>query len=418
MNEEMLNIWRKLMDSGTLSLSQEEYAQAEGYFVQSVGLARQLEVPEIVAFALRLLATSRVKLGKLEMAESGFHEALAICESIENAKGMAEAWAGLASVLLGRELFAQAAEAYERSIEVYPLTSPSLRLGMLYSDLGQAYSLLEQWEKARHAYGRACELCSLNGYMKGTGELEVLIGEICYRLGEKKDAETWLKKACQDFAKLNDLSTLADALQYLAFIYYDQNELEIAREQERRAVGLWIQLGMEQEASESCYFLSKIEQNLGDKEAEEYLELSIDLYAQEDFGLGMRYHSLAGLALTALDLPKAQGHYNEALRLFEQVREDGKAGEVCETLAVLADLEGHKKEALAYYTQAVKHLQGYPDQVIETLQSLATFFEKYRDYRNALETYWQALRTARENGLESDGIELAVQRVSKLWRKK
>ncbi len=418
MNEQMLSVWRALMDAGTQCLSHEEYKAAEGYFAQSVGTARQMEVPEILAFTLRLLATTQVKLGKLEIAETGFHEALAICETIANAKGMAEAWAGMASIFLGRGLFQEAASAYERSIEVYPVTSPPLRLGMLYSDLGQAYASLEEWEKALRAYDQARQLCHIHGYLKGKGELEVLIGEIFYRQGKKKEAETCLKKACQDFALLQDLPTLANALQYLALIHYDQDELELAREAERRAVVLWIKFGMKSEASESCYFLSKIEQNLGDKEAQQYLELSIALYIREDLGLAMRYQSLAGLALTALDLPKADEYFTEALRLFELVQEDEKAGEVCETLAFLADVDGRRKEALAYYFQAVEYLKGYPIQVLDALQSLAACHEKYRDHRRALETYWKALRVAREHGLESEGIELAIQHISKLWRKK
>ena len=418
MDEQMLDNWRARMDAGTQCLSREQYKEAEECFRASAELAFQMDVPVILAFTLRLLATTRVKLGRLDSAEKGFNEALAICERIDNAKGMAEAWAGLASVFSARGLFEQAAEAYERSIAVYPESSPLLRLGMLYSDLGQVYSSLQNWDKALSAYDRARELCRLQAYSKGEAELEVLMGEIFYRQGKNKEAERWLKKACQDFALLGEWQTLANALQYLAFIYFDQNKSELARHAQQRAVAIFVHLLMTEEASESCYFLSKIEQTLGGEEAEQYLELSIELYDREDLGLAMRYQSLAGLALTALDLPKAEGYFTEALRLFEAVQEKVKAGEVCQTLAMLADVDGRRNTAREYYLRAVELEEGHPALVLEALQGLAGFYEKYLEYRNALETYWSALKTAREYDLDMEIIEQSIQRVSKLWRKR
>ncbi|MHB1651200.1 MAG: tetratricopeptide repeat protein [Desulfitobacteriaceae bacterium] len=419
MNEQLVNTWRTFMDEGTRCLSKEDYQKAEGYFSQSAVTARQLGVPEILAFTLRLLATTRVKLGELEVAESGLREALIICEDIQNAKGMAEAWAGLASVALGRSLFQEAVQFYEQSIAIYPLSSPPLRLGMLYSDLGQAYTYLEDWEKALKAYLSAKELCHTHGYPKGEGELEVLIGEVFYRQGLKREAELWLKKACQVFVVLGDVPILANALQYLAFIYYDQNKMELAREAQQRAVVLWVGQDMKLEASESCYFLSKIEQNIGQAgESELYLELSIQLYGQEDLGLALRYQSLAGLALTGLDLPKAEVYFTKSLELFERLHEEIKAGEVCETLAFLVDLDGRKKEALVYHKKAVAKLSGNAPMAVEAIQGIAAFYEKHLNYRKALEASWSALKIVRENELDSEAIELAIQRISRAWRRR
>lgn len=419
MNEEMLNTWRSLMDDGTRCLAKEEYEKAEVFFSESALTARQLGVPEIMAFTLRLLATTRVKLGALEVAETGFWEALKICEDIQNAKGMSEALAGLASVALNRKTISEAIRYYVQSIAVYPSSSPALRLSILYSDLGQAYSLLEDWDNALTAYQKAQELCHEHNYLKGEGELIVLIGEIFFRRGEKQTAEEWLKKACQLFAVIKDFSTMANSLQYLAFIYYDQNKMELAKETQLRAVGLWLKQDMKEEASESCYFLSKIEQNLGQtSEAELYLEQSIDLYPIKDIGLATRYQSLASLALTNFDLVKAERYFIEASNLFEKLNEETKVGEVYVTLAFLVDFDGRKNEALNYHQKAVAKLSGNASMEIEAKQSLAAFYEKYADYRKAIETYWSTLKTARENNFETESIEISIQRISRLWRKK
>lgn len=419
MNEQLLSIWRSFMDEGTRCLSQEDYEGAEKCFVQSSGIAEQIAVPEVLAFSLRLLATTRVKLGELESAEQGFQTALEICQDVQNAKGMAEAWVGLASVALGRGQFPEATDYYKRSIAVYPTSSPKLRLGMIYSDLGQAYSYLESWDQALQAYDQAQELCHHYGYPKGEGELKVIIGEIFYRQGHKMEAEKWFKDACRVFAGIDDPPTLANALQYTAFIYYDQNRVELAGEVQRRVVALWLKHNILQEASESCYFLSKIEQELGEiSEAEAYIELSIQLYQEKDVGLALRYQSLAGLALTALDLGKAEENFLAALNLFELLREEIKAGEVCETLAFLADFDGRKQEALHYHQRAAQLLSSSPVLMLEAAQGLAVFYEKHRDYRKALETYWNGLNLARQHGLDSEELEGAIQRISRVVRRK
>ncbi|CAA7601239.1 TPR repeat region circular profile [Acididesulfobacillus acetoxydans] len=419
MDEHLLDFWRRVMDEGTRRLGRAEYKEAESFFRQGASTAEQLEAPEVLAFSVRLLATVRVKLGELESAETGFRQALGICQKVDNAKGMAEAWAGLASVSLGRGSFAQAAQYCELAISVYPPTSPPLRLGMLYSDLGQAYAQLELWEKALKAYDRAQDLCHRYGYPKGEGELKVLMGEICYRRGDKKKAEDWFKEACRIFAGLGDPATLANALQYMAFIYYDQNRMELAEEILRRAVALWLKCDMPAEASESCYFLSKIEQNLGaGSEAEAYIELSIKLYEKEDIGLALRYQSLAGIALTDLELVKAEKYFLQALNRFQALGDNNKAGEIFQTLAVLADLDERRTEALGYHEKAIETLSAADSPAVEARQGLALFYEKHHNYRKALETFWTALQIARENGLDSGELETAIQRVSRLLRKK
>ncbi|KLU62207.1 tetratricopeptide repeat protein [Peptococcaceae bacterium CEB3] len=419
MDEQLLGFWRRVMDEGTRRLGRAEYQEAESFFQQGASTAERLGAPEVLAFSVRLLATVRVKLGELESAETGFSRALEICQNVDNAKGMAEAWAGLASVAFGRGAFAQAVRYYEQAISVYPPASPPLRLGMLYSDLGQAYALLELWEKALRAYDRAQDLCHRHGYPKGEGELKVLMGEICYRRGEKKKAEDWFKEACRIFAALGDPATLANALQYMAFIYYDQNRMKPAEEILRRAIALWLLCDMPAEASESCYFLSKIEQNLGTGgEAEAYIELSIKLYEKEDIGLALRYQSLAGIALTDLELVKAEKYFLQALNLFRVLGDENKAGEIFQTLAVLADLDGRQTEARGYHEKAIEALSAAGSLAVEARQGLALFYEKHHNYRKALETFWTALQMARESGLDSEELETGIQRVSRLLRKK
>ncbi|NMA69013.1 MAG: tetratricopeptide repeat protein, partial [Desulfitobacterium sp.] len=108
MFDDSLEIWRTLMEKGTSHMGQAEYTRAEEHFKRALRIANQLNVPLVKAFSLRLLATVEVKLGKSEVAERSFREALQICEEVANFKGMSEALAGLASVEVEKNNFEEA----------------------------------------------------------------------------------------------------------------------------------------------------------------------------------------------------------------------------------------------------------------------------------------------------------------------
>lgn len=415
MYEGELSVWRNLMEDGTQCLGEEQYVKAEKYYSQALILAHQLSVPEIIAFTLRLLATVRVRLGYLELSEEGFQSALHICQEVENAKGMAEAWSGLASVSVKRGMFQAACTEYEQAIAIYPTTSPPLRLGMLYADLGQVYATLADWSKARSAYAQAQEICRANGFLKGEGELDVLIGELCFQQKQKVEAIKSLQHACWVFIQIFDIISLTNALQYLALLYFEQNEMRSAFECQQRAVALCLKFDKKHLFSESCFFLSKIEQSIDLlEEAKYYLELSIQFYPEQDFELALRYQSLANLLLLTMDFPKAELCYLKSLSLYETLGDELHIGEVCEALTVLKETRenGANKEEVEVHS---KIQGGFP---IEALIRLAEFYEERRNYRNALECYWRALEMGRDAEIKTEWIEARVQKVSKNIRRK
>ena len=419
MNDGELSDWRNLMEVGTQCLGEEQYLKAEDYYTQGLLKAYQLTVPEIVAFTLRLLATVRVRLGNLEFAEEGFKEALRICQELQNAKGMAEAWAGLASVSVKKGMFRDAGKEYELSISVYPSSSPPLRLGMLYADLGQVYATLKEWTMAMSAYRQAQEICRSNGFPKGEGEMDVLLGELCFQQGKKTEATMNLKHACQVFAQIADAIALSNSLQYLALLYFEQNEMRLAFECQQRAVALCLKFDTKNVFSESCFFLSKIEQTLEDyEEAKYYLELSIRFYPQQDLELALRYQNLAGIFFLSMDLAKAELYYLKALSLFEAIEDHLHIGEVYEALTTLKEFRESKIVSPEGQTNLEDKSRPYGEFSLEDLVRLAEFYEKRRNFRDALEYYWKALQMGRDTEIATDWIETRVQRVSKYLRRK
>jgi tetratricopeptide (TPR) repeat protein len=419
MNENSLDIWRTLMEKGTSKLGQAEYKIAESYFSRSLKVADTLAVPVIKAFNLRLLATAQIKQGKTELAERGFRKALRICEEISNLKGISEALAGLASVAVEMNNPEAAIVWFKRAIEVYPDASPQLRLAMLYSDLGQVYATLEQWKEAQVTYGSAMELCHQYGYPKGEGELSVLIGEACFRQGDKIGARTFLIRACRIFALIKEHNSLINALQYLAFMYFEQEEYEEARQSLNRAVVLQIQYALWDEVSESSYFLTKILQELELlEEASYYMELTLQLYKQKDISFALRLQSMGKLMSSKQDFIEAKKYLKESAALFEYFGDDLRLGECYEHLAYLAGRLGEEEEAIRYRQESTRMIAGHNAVSLSAVHKLAEYYEQRHNYWDALRCYWQSLQIAREIGYETKEIERAVQRVSKYVRKK
>lgn len=418
MHDGELSVWRTLMEDGTQCLGEEQYLKAENYFSQGLLKAYQLTVPELIAFTLRLLATVRVRLGNLQFAEEGFQEALRICQEIQNAKGMAEAWAGLASVSVKKGMIQDATKKYEQAIAVYPNSSSPLRLGTLYADLGQVYATLKDWTRSNRAYTQAQEICRLNGFPKGEAELDVLLGELSFRQDSKAEAANYLKHACQIFAKIEDMVGLSNTLQYLALVYFEHNQMQLAFECQQRAVALCLKFDTRNVFSESCYFLSKIEQVLENyEEAKYYIELSIRFYPDQDLDLALRYQSLASLFLLSMDLAKAELYYLKALSLFQPI-DDVRSSEVYEALASIKELRKRKVGPDNFQDISADRFQLRGGFALEALVKLAELHEKQQNFRDALECYWKALAMGRDVEMTTDWLETRVQRVSKRLRRK
>ncbi|AHF06740.1 hypothetical protein DESME_06465 [Desulfitobacterium metallireducens DSM 15288] len=419
MNDDILRDWRSLMEKGTVFLGQGDYPKAEKYYLRSLKLAKRLAIPVISAFNLRLLSTSRIKQGKVALAERGFKEALKICQQLQNYKGMSEAMAGLASVAEAQDKMEEAATWYEQAIQVYPLNSPRLRLSMLFSDLGQVYSEQENWDKAQYTFRKARELCHIYGYRKGEGELSILLAEVLYRQNKIQLARKDLLQSCKIFSEEKDEESLVNAIQYLAFINFEEENFAQAREDWQRVVVLYLRLAQWENVSESTYFLAKILEELRDfTEAVYYLKLSIEVYKHEDLGLGLRYQNLGQLQAMQKDYQAACANLKKAAELFEKYGEEQKLGEAYEKIALCLEQLGEIQESQEYHVKSKVSHESHQLISFSTNQRLAEYFENRRSYLNALQYYWQSLKIAQELGIETIKIEQAIQRISKKVRKR
>ncbi|NMA68613.1 MAG: tetratricopeptide repeat protein, partial [Desulfitobacterium sp.] len=308
---------------------------------------------------------------------------------------------------------------YNKAILVYPQESSPLRLSMLYSDLGQVYSALEQWSDAQKTYKIAIELCQNYGYKKGAGELNVLLGEAYYRKGKREQAIFAILQACKLFAQIDDNPSLVNVLQYYAFIKYEIPQYELAREAMHRAIVLLIHQEDWEGVSEGLYFMMKILQSLGLlEEAQEYLKLSIQYCVDQENSLAIRLLSLGKLMIQKEEYHQGKKNLLKAAEIFELLGDDLRLGECYESLATIADYLGNEVEKEYYQKEFKRTIAGYHAHSLNAIIRLAEYYEGRRQYFDALRCYWQGIEIARDLGFEIDDLERSVQRVSRKVRQK
>ena len=412
-----LKKWQEYLEIGIKCLSRGENADAEKHLEISLDEAEKLEVPVIIAFSQRLLATAHVRNHKMDEAEKGFRRALEYCQNLENRKGIAEAKAGLANINYLYNRYQEATTLYREAISIYPPDASSLRLAVLYNDLGQVYVRMKEWEEAKMCFSKSWKLCKESDYAKGEAEIDLYLGEINYNQGKYEEAKANFTAAVKIFSIIGEEISLANSLQYLAFLMLEEDMYEEALFYQYRVIALYFNHKLYTEISESYYILSNILQcmKLLD-EAEECLKMSLRYYKGYELGLAVRYHSLAVIAIMKKNYEEAKEYYYEALRYFQFFGDGGRIGDVCEELTFLlqykdGDVSDNYWKWLPY-RYFNKEITKY-----DTLLSLANSLRSRGNDRAALKCSWKALEIAKAHKYETSESERLIQKISESIRK-
>jgi len=413
-----LEKWQTHLETGVRYLGEGKSIEAEGYLKESLYLAEMLEVPIIIAFTQRLLATAQVRNQKLEEAEIGFNKALKYCLRLNNNKGIAEAKAGLASIAIHRGEYRQSIYLYQQAIRVYPQDASALRLAVLYSDLGQVYARMKEWKHAEEAYVKAENLCGKFGYRRGEAEISLYLGEVYYTQGKLKMATTRFSMAARLFASIAEELSLANALHYLAMIFLEKKKIEEALLFQYRVIILYLKYEQHEGISEGYYLLSNILQVAGlYEEAEKALHLSLHYYSGDEFGLAARYHSLAVMAVIKKQQEQAKEYYFKALKHFQFNGDGSKIGEISEELTYLIQYEDTGIQAHLYQWLGDRNFDVTVSSH-EVMVKLAYILKRKGDNVAALRCGWRALAIAKEMKYETIEIETLIQALSERIRNK
>lgn len=412
-----LKQWQKNLETGIKYLSEGNISEAEKYLEICMTEAENINVPVIIAFSQRLLATAYVRNDKLEQAERGFQRALEYCQKLENNKGIAEAKAGLANVCFIDNRYLKAISLYKEAISIYPKDSSPLRLAVLYSDLGHVYVKIKKWEKAEESFTNGWELCKGCGYSKGEAEINLYLGEINYCQGNLMRAKKRFVEAAKTFSLIDEQVSLANALQYLTFLLLEKDGYDEALVYQYRIVALYFDHQLYAEVSESYYLLSNILQCLKLlDEAEECLRLSLRYYNGYEIGLAMRYHGLANIKIMKKDYHEAKEYYYEALKYFQFFGDGNKVGDVCEELTFLLKYEDFNQRDNYWKKLSLRYIDNGISKY-DIMIKLADTLKSRGNNMAALKCGWKALEIAKANKYETVETERFIQKISESIRR-
>jgi len=417
MNDYFSN-WQNNLETGIKYLAEGNFPMAEEYFQNSLTDAEELGVQVIKGFTLRLLASAQVRSNKLNEAESGFRKALEHSLELNNNKGIAEAKAGLAGIFFLRGDYTKSVYLYQQAINIYPVSSSPLRLAVLYSDLGQVYGRMNQWEKAERVLLKAVDLCQKNDFSKGQAEAVLSLGEIYYCQGKKQAAQKMFSLAARTFGAMGEYLSLANVQQYLALLSLDNERMEEALLYQYRATTLYLKYNLTKEISESYYLLSNILQYCGlFDEAEKSIFVSLEYYQGYEPGFAVRYHSLAAIALLKKEYDDAKKFYLEALKYFQYYGDGTKVGQISEALTYLIRNEDNRDGENVY-----KWLSGGDFNTFlpkyEVMVKLARSLNLKGNHMAAIQCGWKALEIARVMKYDTLETEKIIQNISDDIRKR
>jgi non-specific serine/threonine protein kinase len=159
-----------LNGSGDLARCQQNYAQAQTAYEESIALLRQLDAARDLAAALHNLGHTCLHLGDAERARALFKESLALQQAQQNTPGIAECLIGFAAMAIfeglpaaGAGLLAAAvAVGGERVATAWPATRMEYERYLAQARAG----LTEKAFEAEQAAGRALSLAQAVAYAR------------------------------------------------------------------------------------------------------------------------------------------------------------------------------------------------------------------------------------------------------------
>ena len=285
------------------------------------------------------------------------------------------------------------AEAMKNDRYIAPF---SRRLGDVYSDLGQ-------YEKARTYYNRALTLFQKLGDSHNIGVAYSNLGLTYASMAQFKEAVDYYHRALNAYGQRDTAQDSAVCLNNMGVAYASLGELDRALDCYNRALNLYKTLNNQRDMAGALANLGNMYHRLGDYERA--LEVHLEAYAlrkqlrpPQDIaasltGLGIVYNSL--------------GRYREALQCENDALDIKKAlNSPPDVAATLTDLGliyagmGNFTEALKRHKEALAIWQtlGKPNDIATSFNNLGSVYVSMTQFDKALNCYNRALKGYEQGG--------------------
>ena len=195
---------------------------------ESLKLGVEIQNPILQAEAWEQIALTEDRLGNNSQSLQATFKALKIYERLNLTERQAASQTQIATYYLGEREYVLAITYLERARNIYNESDNNFNTALTLINLGEAYRLSGQIEKARTTFEEAIELnktLSENivlGYALGN------LGMIYSVEGDFKRAEENLEQAIRILTKLEDVFSVSIYLSELGLIYQRENNFDLA----------------------------------------------------------------------------------------------------------------------------------------------------------------------------------------------
>jgi CHAT domain-containing protein len=262
-------------------------------------------------------------------------------------------------------------------------------LSAIYTDLGNEYNSLGNYQKAVEFHTKALQVDIQIGDKKGEGSDYGNLGISYKSLGDYPKATEFQSKALQIALLLGDKQGEGNAYGNLGNAYYSLGDYPKAIEFHNKALQIDVQIGSKLGEGQDYGNLGNAYDSLGDypKAIEfhnKYLKIALELGDKQ--GEGTAYGNL-GIAYDSLgDYQKAIEFHNKQLKIVTQIGDKQGEGIAYGSLGIAYQDIGNYQKAVGYQNKRLKIVLEIGDKQGEgnTYGNLGNAYEKLKRYDEAL----------------------------------
>jgi tetratricopeptide (TPR) repeat protein len=229
-----------LFEKGTSLLKEGDWARASEAFKEAISVIEgKASTDEEKAFLSRLLrrkAQADSRMSELDQAEKDLEHALKVSMSIEDKKGVADAFRGLGYVHILRGEARTSMENYKKASEAAEGTDDIDLIGRIRLEIGNVHHFLKEYDKAKEHYTRAVLILKTVDDKNELCRAYNNLGETHLRLGDFEEGIEILRQ-CMDLAtKIGDRTIKGWAAFNIAECFAHVGETDTAKQ--------YLQVGM------------------------------------------------------------------------------------------------------------------------------------------------------------------------------
>ena len=286
----------------------------------------------------------------------------------------------LGMIKLLRGYATEALKFFEKSLVYSEKTEAKIGIANSLGRLGNAYSYLEQVEKAIEHYERALEISIEIGDWRGKGLHLGNLGSAYSDLGQVEKAIEYYKQALDILRKVGDRRGEGSHLGNLGLAYSNLGQVEKSIEYYKQTLDILRKVGDQRGEGANLGNLGSAYIHLGQVEkAIEYYKQALDILRKvgNRRGEGTNLGNL-GLAYSNLgQVEKAIEHYERALEISIEIGDRRGEGTNLENLGLAYSDQGQVEKAIEHYERALAIGKEIKDpSIIKRCEANLTFTRK------------------------------------------